>query len=162
MPIKDPQRTTGIILEALRRSGQRGILHMGWAGIGKQNLPDYVFKINYAPYEWLFPRMAMVIHHGGSGTTSFGLRSGIPSCVIPFVFDQFFWGKRIAELGVGPSPIPYKSLSAERLKEAILVGIGDSLMRQRAFELGRKIQAENGIENGVHLIEQILMEWKAA
>jgi len=162
MPIKDPQRTTGIILEALRRSGQRGILHMGWAGIGNQNLPDYVFKINYAPYEWLFPRMVMIIHHGGSGTTSFGLRAGIPSCVVPFVFDQFFWGKRIAELGVGPSPIPYKSLSAERLKEAILVGIGDSLMRQRAFELGRKIQAENGIENGVHLIEQILMEWKAA
>jgi len=149
-----------MILEAIRQSGQRGILHMGCAGIGNQNLPDNVFKIDYAPYEWLFPRMAMVIHHGGSGTTSFGLRAGIPSCAIPFVFDQFFWGKRIAELGVGPSSIPYKALSVERLKGVILAGTGDSLMRQRAFELGRKIQRENGIENGVRLIEQILQECK--
>jgi len=162
MPIKNPPKTTEMILEALRQSGQRGILHMGWGGIGNQNLPDNVFKIDYAPYEWLFPRMAMVIHHGGSGTTSFGLRAGIPSCAIPFVFDQFFWGKRIAELGVGPSSIPYKALSVERLKGVILAGTGDSLMRQRAFELGRKIQGENGIENAVHLIEQILRECKRA
>jgi UDP:flavonoid glycosyltransferase YjiC (YdhE family) len=160
MPVKNPQKATEIILEALRQSGQRGILHMGWGGIGNQNLPDYVFKINYAPYEWLFPRMAMVIHHGGSGTTSFGLRAGVPSCAVPFVFDQFFWGKRIVELGVGPSPIPYKALTAERLKDAILTGIGDSLIRQRAFELGLKIQAENGLEIGVQLIEQILVERK--
>ena len=162
MPIKNPPKTTEMILEAIRQSGQRGILHMGWGGIGNQNLPDNVFKIDYAPYEWLFPRMAMVIHHGGSGTTSFGLRAGIPSCAIPFVFDQFFWGKRIAELGVGPSSIPYKALSVERLKGVILAGTGDSLMRQRAFELGRKIQGENGIENAVHLIEQILRECKRA
>ena len=162
MPVKNPQKTTEIILEALRQSGQRGILHMGWGGIGNQNLPDYVFKLDYAPYEWLFPRMAMVIHHGGSGTTSFGLRAGIPSCVIPFVFDQFFWGKRIVELGVGPSPIPFRSLSAERLKKAIVAGTGDPLIKQRASELGRKIQTENGIEIAVHLIEQILQERRRA
>jgi len=162
MPVKNPQKTTEVILEALRQTGRRGILHMGWGGIGNQDLPDYVFKIDYAPYEWLFPRMAMAIHHGGSGTTSFGLRAGIPSCVVPFVFDQFFWGKRIAELGVGPSPIPYKSLSVERLKEVILAGTGDPLMRQRAYEIGRKIQAENGTENGVRFIEQILRERKMA
>src|SRR5688572_4688019 len=161
MPVKNPQITTEVILEGLRQSGQRGILHMDWGGIGNQSLPDYVFKINYVPYEWLFPRMAMVIHHGGSGTTSFGLRAGIPSCVIPFFFDQFFWGKRIVELGVGSSPIPFKSLSTERLKKAIIAGTGDPLMRLRASELGRHIQTENGIETGVHLIEQIFMERKA-
>ena len=160
MPVKNPQKTTDIMLEALRQSGQRGILHMGWGGIGNQNLPDYVFKIDYAPYEWLFPRMAMVIHHGGSGTTSFGLRAGIPSCVVPFIFDQFFWGKRIVELGVGPSPIPFKFLSVERLKKAIIAGTGDPLMRQRASELGRQIQTENGIKIAISLIEQVLMERK--
>ena len=160
MPVKNPQKTTDIILKALRQSGQRGILHMGWGGIGNQNLPDYVFKINYAPFEWLFPRMAMVIHHGGSGTTSFGLRAGIPSCVVPFIFDQFFWGKRIVELGVGPSPIPFKSLSVERLKKAILAGTADHSMKQRAHELGRQIQRENGIEIAIHLMERILVERK--
>jgi UDP:flavonoid glycosyltransferase YjiC (YdhE family) len=156
MPIKDPQRTTAIILEALRQSGQRGILHMGWGGIGNQSLPDYVFKIDYAPYDWLFPRMAMVIHHGGSGTTAFGLRSGTPSCVVPFVFDQFYWGERIAQLGVGFKPIPYKALNAKHLAEAIRFGVGDQQTKQKAFELGQKIRAEKGIENALNVFEKML------
>jgi len=156
MPIKDPQRTTNIILKAMRQSGQRCILHMGWGGLGNSSLPKSVFKIDYAPYDWLFPRMALVIHHGGSGTTAFGLRSGVPSCVVPFVFDQYYWGGRIATLGVGPKPVPYKQLTVERLKEAILIGVGDSKMRQKAVELGQKIQAENGIENALNAIQKIL------
>lgn len=158
MPIKNPQQTTHLILEALRQSGQRGILHMGWGGLGNQVLPDYVFKIDYAPYSWLFPQMAMVIHHGGSGTTAFGLRSGIPACVVSFVFDQFYWGERVAELGVGPQPIRSTQLTVERLKEAIQLGVSDSRVRQNAAELGQKIRAENGIENASHLIAPRLRE----
>ncbi|MEP7134778.1 MAG: glycosyltransferase [Chloroflexota bacterium] len=156
MPIKDPQRTTNMILEALKQNGQRGILHMGWGGLGNQSLPNNVFKIDYAPYDWLFPRMAMAIHHGGSGTTAFGLRSGIPSCVVSFVFDQHYWGERIAALGAGPKPIRYKELTVERLAEAIRVGTGDSQIRQQAVGLGKKIQAENGIENALNVFEKML------
>ena len=156
MPIKDPQRTTKFILEALKQSGQRGILHMGWGGLGNQSLPDYVFKIEYAPYEWLFPRMAMVIHHGGSGTTAFGLRSGIPSCVVPLVFDQHYWGQRIAELGVGPKPIPYKELNVKHLTEAIRSGVGNLRIKLNAFALGQRIQAEKGIENALNVIEKMM------
>jgi UDP:flavonoid glycosyltransferase YjiC (YdhE family) len=155
MPIKDSQQTTNIILEALKQSGQRGILHMGWGGLGNQSLPDYVFKLDYAPHDWLFPRMAMVIHHGGSGTTSFGLRSGIPSCVVSFVFDQSYWGERIAELGVGPKPIRYKELTVEGLRKAISIGVGNSQIRQKAVKLGKKIQAENGIENALNIFEKM-------
>ena len=156
MPIEDPQRTTTIILEALKQTGQRGILHMGWGGLGNQSLPDNVFKIDYAPYEWLFPRMAMVIHHGGAGTTAFGLRSGIPSCVVPFVFDQYYWGERIAELGVGPKPIRYKDLNVDRLMEVIYVGISNSQIRQKAVELSKKIKAEKGIHNTLTILEKLL------
>jgi sterol 3beta-glucosyltransferase len=156
MPIKDPQRTTSIILEALTQTGQRGVLHMGWGGLGNQALPENVFKIDYVPYDWLFPRMAMGIHHGGSGTTAFGLRSGIPSCVVSFVFDQQYWGKRISELGVGPKPIPFKDLTVNRLVEVIHVGISDSQVRQKAAELGEKIQTENGIQNALSIIEKLL------
>ena len=128
---------------------------MGWGGLGNQSLPDHVFKIDYAPYEWLFPRMAMSIHHGGSGTTAFGLRAGVPSCVVSFVFDQHYWGERIAQLGAGPRPIRFKELTTERLREAIQLGVGDPKMRQKAIELGRKIQTENGIENALKVFEKI-------
>ena len=156
MPIKDPQRTTHIILEALKQTGQRGILHMGWGGLGNQSLPDTVLQIDYAPYAWLFPRMAMAIHHGGSGTTAFGLRSGIPSCVVSFVFDQHYWGERIAALGAGPRPIRYKQLTVERLKDAISSSIGNSQMHTKASELGQKIQVEHGIENAITLFEKMV------
>lgn len=154
MPVRNPKRTTEIILEALKRSGQRGILHTGWGGIGDGDLPDYVFKITYAPYGWLFPRMAMVIHHGGSGTTAFGLRAGVPNLVVPLIFDQFFWGGRIAALGVGPEPIPHRRLSAERLARAITIAVNDQQMRQRAGELGQRIGAENGIANAIEVIQR--------
>jgi sterol 3beta-glucosyltransferase len=156
MPIKDPQQTTTTILEALKQSGQRGILHIGWGGLGNQSLPDYVFKIDYAPYDWLFPRMAMVIHHGGSGTTAFGLRAGVPSCAVSFVFDQHYWGERIAKLGVGPKPIRYKDLTVARLREAIRIGVGNSQIQQKATRLSQKIREENGIENALNIIEKMV------
>jgi sterol 3beta-glucosyltransferase len=156
MPIKDPRGTTKIILEALRQTGQRAILHMGWGGLGSQPLPDSVFRIDYAAYDWLFPQMSMVIHHGGSGTTAFGLRAGVPSCAVPFVFDQFYWGERIAQLGVGPDPIPYKKLTVERLREAIEVGLSNPQIKQNAFKLGQKIQRENGVETALGIIEKIV------
>lgn len=155
MPIKNPQRTTEIILEALKRSGQRGILHSGWGRLGSISLPENVFKIEYAPYEWLFPRMAMIFHHGGSGTTAYALRSGVPSCAIPFVFDQFYWGKRSADLGVGPQSIPFVKLTVNKLDQAIQAGTYTSKIQQSAADLGKKIRSENGIRAAINLIETL-------
>ena len=39
------------------------------------------------------------------GSTSAGFRAGVPSLVIPHIIDQFIWGNKVAELGVGPKPI---------------------------------------------------------
>ena len=154
MPMRNPQRTTAVVLDALERSGQRAVLHTGWGGVGQQELPEHVLRIEYAPYAWLFPQMAAVVHHGGSGTTAFGLRAGVPSIIVPFVFDQFYWGRRISILGVGPEPIPHKELSAKRLAEAITVATTDTQMRQRAAALGERIGAEGGVEEAVRVIHQ--------
>jgi len=156
MPMRDPQRVTGVVLEALRLSGQRGIVGAGWGGLRQDALPETVFAIDYAPYRWLFARVAAVVHHGGSGTTGMGLCAGVPSIVVPFLFDQFFWGRRVAELGAGPAPVPYRQLSAERLAVAIAAAVSDAGMRQRAAALGEQIQAEDGIGNAVRVIEGYL------
>jgi len=156
MPVKNPRRITEIILEALKRSGQRGILHSGWGGLGKLSLPENVFEVDYVPYGWLFPQMSMIFHHGGSGTTSHAFRSGVPSGVVPFVFDQFYWGRRASQLGVGPAPIPFKKLTVENLRTAIELGVHDPAFRKNAAELGNKIRAENGVEIALRLIEGVL------
>ncbi len=153
MPVKNPRQTTEIILEALKRTGQRGILHAGWGGLGNLALPRNVFKVEYAPYDWLFPRMAMIFHHGGSGTTAYALRSGVPSCVIPFVFDQYYWGRQIAQLGVGLKPIPIKKLTTGNLQQAIEIGSHATHIRQSATELANKILAENGVRSTSKILE---------
>jgi UDP:flavonoid glycosyltransferase YjiC (YdhE family) len=162
MGVSDPARTTALILDALRQSGQRGILHTGWAKLGASDLPDSVFALDYAPYAWLFPRMAAVIHHGGSGTTGLALRSGMPSLVIPFTGDQPFWGKRTHDLGVGPAAIPFARLTADRLAAAIRTMTSDAGMQARAATLGEGLAGEDGIARAVEVIRTLLHDRNAA
>ncbi len=152
MNSRDARATTEIVLEALARSKQRGILLTGWGGLSDIRTSDQVFVVESAPHDWLFPQTAAVVHHGGAGTTGAGLRAGVPSVVVPFFVDQFFWGDRVAALGVGPRPIPHKQLSVERLAAAITTAVDDEGICARAAELGRKICAERGVELAVQAI----------
>ncbi len=150
------KKITDIILEALARTKQRGLLATGWGGLNQTDLPGNVFLLESAPHDWLFPKMSVVVHHGGAGTTAAGLRAGIPSIIVPFFFDQPFWGKRVAELGVGPNPIPINKLSVERIATAIERAISDNAMRRRAAELGERIRSEDGVAKAVELIDRYL------
>lgn len=156
MPVPDPGATTRLILEALQRSGRRGILHAGWAQLGKTDLPDNVFLLDYAPYGWLFPRMAAIIHHGGSGTTGFALRSGVPSMVVPFTADQPFWGVRTFELGVGCPAIPFAKLTPENLAAAMKLMTTNMEMRRQALELRDAMADEKGIPRAVGIVQQVV------
>lgn len=154
MKNRNPQETGMMALEALARSGQRGILASGWGGLQPSDLPDTVHLISAMPHSWLFSRMTAVVHHGGAGTTAAALRAGVPSIVIPFMGDQPFWARRVAELGVGPAPIPRKQLTAERLAEAINRAVVDDAMRRRAADLGRQIRREDGVATAVAIVER--------
>ena len=156
MTNRDPEQLTGIILDALRRSGERGLLLTGWGGISQRDLPDNVFLIDAAPHEWLFPRMAAVVHHGGAGTTGAGLRAGVPSLLIPHFGDQMFWGFRVKGLGVGPAPIMRKKLTADRLASALRQMVTDSVMREQAAALGEAIRAEDGVGQAVAYLKPYL------
>jgi sterol 3beta-glucosyltransferase len=153
--IGDPalaEQTTQLVIQALKRSGKRGILATGWSGMTKiVDIPEDIFILESAPHSWLFPRMAAVVHHGGAGTTAAGLKAGVPSILIPFSNDQFAWGRRVYELGVASKPIPRKKLTAENLSEAIRSVFTDEI-RTAARQLGFKIQSENGAEKAARII----------
>lgn len=42
-----------------------------------------------------------------------------PTTIVPFFGDQFFWGDRVCEKGLGPAPIPIAQLNVENLCSAI-------------------------------------------
>ncbi len=152
MSDRDPEATAALVVQALARAGQRAILLAGWGGLRPTDLPASVYMLDSAPFSWLFPRVSAVVHHGGAGTTAAGLRAGVPSVVIPFFADQFFWAQRVSDLGVGPQPIRRRQLTVDRLARALHTATADAAMRQRAATLGATIQAEDGVARAVAII----------
>jgi sterol 3beta-glucosyltransferase len=151
-----PETTTAVVLEALRLCRQRAVIVSGWGGLPALRAADKVRFIESVPYDWLFPRVAAVVHHGGAGSTAEGLRAGKPTVVCPFFGDQPFWGRRVQKLGVGPRPVAQRGLTAKALAEAIHAAVTDDGVRQRAAVLGEKIRAERGVERAVELICSVL------
>ena len=88
-----------------------------------------------------------MILDGGAGTTAAGIALGRPTVIVPFFGDQPFWGAMVARAGAGPSPIPFKDLSAERLANAILKALEPETL-ERAEGLGERIREEKGCEAG--------------
>ncbi|MNR57111.1 hypothetical protein D3C85_1778230 [compost metagenome] len=58
--------------------------------------------------------------------------------------DQPLWASRLAALGAGPAPIPYKKLTPERLGDAIMKAVSTPSYSLRAAELGAAIAKEDG------------------
>jgi UDP:flavonoid glycosyltransferase YjiC (YdhE family) len=146
MASHDPGRTAGIVIEALRRTGLRAILASGWGGLRGSHLPPTAISMDFVPHDWLFRRVCGAVHHGGAGTTAAALRAGVPSVIVPFFADQFFWGSRLSALGLSPSPIPQGALSATSLEKALRVMTGSGEMRARCRVLGQTVEAERGVE----------------
>jgi sterol 3beta-glucosyltransferase len=160
---RNPERLTRAALDAVAATGCRAVLATGWGGLEAAGIqvPPSVHVLESAPHDWLFPRMAALVHHGGAGTVAAGLRAGKPAVIVPFFGDQPFWGRRLAQLGVGPAPIPQKQLTGPRLAEALRVVTGDGRVRQRAAALGEQIRAEDGVGRAVAFIEQQLAQGAA-
>lgn len=142
-----------IIDEALRRTGTRGVIQAGWSGLAARS--QHTITIGETPYEWLFPRMAAVVHHAGAGTTAAGLRAGVPTVGIPILGSHPFWAGRVAALGAGPAPIPYKKLSVSRLTDAMSAALSQSAYRAAAEAVGRKIAAEDGAGNVLAALDRL-------
>jgi len=83
--IEDPKALTDTILQALKLTGTRALVSRGWSKLGEgYDSSDTVFFLDDCPHEWLFSRVAAVVHHGGAGTTACGLANGAPTLIVPF------------------------------------------------------------------------------
>ncbi len=147
---------TEMVLEALAITGQRGVLVSGWGGLTSMDLPGEMFMLESAPFDWLFPQVRAAIIHGGIGTTAASMRAGIPTIVVPFTADQFFWGARVSHLGVGPKPVPYRKLNVATLADAIRQSLDDEDLQQRASAAGQVLRAEDGVSNAIRIVENYM------
>jgi sterol 3beta-glucosyltransferase len=155
MPAKDAKRITEVVMTALEALGRRGVLAAGWGGLAADHSNPNLFFLDSAPHEWLFPRCAAVVHHGGAGTTHAGLRWGCPTVICAAGMDQPFWGHRVAKLGAGPKPLKLKSMTADKLASAISFAL-DPAALSKAKALGEAISREDGVAKAADLVCQVL------
>ncbi|MEV6158227.1 glycosyltransferase [Nonomuraea sp. NPDC052129] len=149
----DTEKLAETISAAMRRAGTRAVVQAGWSELSAMG--DDVLAIGDTPHEWLFPRMAAVVHHAGAGTAGAGVRAGVPAVPVPMMGDAPFWSRRLAGLGVSPGYVPMNELSAERLGDLVRQAVTDPVYRQRAAELARRVGAEDGPARVIETLDRL-------
>ncbi|KAK6952586.1 Sterol 3-beta-glucosyltransferase [Daldinia eschscholtzii] len=155
--VPDPAKMTQEVIDAVLKADVRCVLSKGWsdrlgnkdAAVPEQALPPEIFQIKSAPHDWLFSQMDAAAHHGGSGTTGASLRAGIPTIIRPFFGDQFFFGSRVEDLGVG---ICLKKWGANSFARALWETTHSERMIVKARVLGETIRKENGVDTAIQCI----------
>ncbi|KAI0864741.1 hypothetical protein F4860DRAFT_379547 [Xylaria cubensis] len=155
--VPDPAKMTREVIDAVLKADVRCILSKGWsdrldkthASVPEHVLPPEIFQIKSAPHDWLFRQIDAAAHHGGSGTTGASLRAGIPTIIRPFFGDQFFFGSRVEDIGVG---ICLKKWGANSFAKALWEATHSDRMIVKARVLGETIRKEDGVNTAIQSI----------
>jgi UDP:flavonoid glycosyltransferase YjiC (YdhE family) len=105
MPVESPADTIAMISAACTQLGERALVCAGWTDFSDVPHFEHVKLVGTVNYAAIFPACRAVVHHGGAGTTAAGLRAGVPTLVLPVMFEQNqpLWGAQVKRLKVGTS-----------------------------------------------------------
>jgi sterol 3beta-glucosyltransferase len=149
----DPRALLDLVVAAV--AGRRAFFYPGWSGAESLNLPPNFCVVSDTPHDWLFPRTSLVIHHGGSGTTHSAARAGVPSVVLPFAADQFFWAAQLYKLGIAPATSGIQRMTGPALSQAIDAARSPE-MKERAAAVGASMRTEDGLATAVDQLHALL------
>ncbi|GAA4212869.1 glycosyltransferase [Actinocatenispora rupis] len=151
----EPGALGHLVGAAVREAGARAVVVGGWTGMRPDDLGPDTILVDDVPFDWLFPRVSAVVHHGGLGTLATAMATGRPQVVCPSFPDQWFNARRLHELGVAPEPLARRRLTGDGLVHAVREVLGDPRYAARATELGTDIRAERGAEAAVDVLEKV-------
>lgn len=154
MPLKNPTSFKQKLVQALKETDNRAIVLIGTSGM-KFNHEQNILAVEGAPHRLLFKRAKGIIHHGGVGTMSEALLSGVPQLIMPFTVDQPFWANRLYKKGYSIKPLREKNLKVSDLVQA-LGQMENKEYIENAQNVKNVIQSENGLHRAVKYIESIL------
>ncbi len=153
-PVSEPDKITDIFNRVSAATHQRFIISKGWAELASVSPSSDILYVDDVPYEILFPQMAAIIHHGGTGTMASAAKAGVPQAAFPYMFDQFENHKQIIKLGLGPKTCIFKKLSDKELTAAINDCVTNEQYKMNAKEIAKKINDRDGLQLTVKLIEE--------
>lgn len=143
-----PEQKTKVFLDILEKHQIPAIINTAAGGltIPEEYSTDLVYFTATIPYDWIFPKIHAVIHHGGSGTTHLALKYGCACMIIPHIIDQFMWNEEMYKLGVGPKGLPVSRISVDNLEEKIVDIFNKDDYREAAQVIGQQMQEEDYLE----------------
>jgi vancomycin aglycone glucosyltransferase len=155
---RDADALYGSLARAVISSGRRLIIGRGWSG--PASIPDSseCIAVDDVGHGDLFPRLSMIVHHGGAGTTVAAGAAGVPQIIVPHLGDQYYHGRRVAELGLGPAPIPLRNLNGAALLAAMDAVDGNDKYRQRALEFAPALREREGSARAADVLERLARE----
>lgn len=139
-----------MVVSAAERTETRVLLQSGWTKYAEDFalLSSLVMVVGAMPHDWLFTQVRAVVHHGGAGTTSAGLRAGHPTLICPFFGDQHFWAAMVHSAGAGPRGCRIQDLSVDVLASAFTTLRLPEVV-DRAKTLGAAMEKEQGVLTAV-------------
>ncbi len=158
MPLTDPHDFQQKLIQAIKETENRAIVLIGTSGM-VFDPDDQILAVDQAPHRLLFKRAAGIVHHGGVGTTAEALLSGVPQLILPFTADQPFWANRLYKKGYSVKPLREKNLKVSDLVLA-LEQLKNKERIERAEQIQKEIQLENGLQQAADYIQDILDDHK--
>lgn len=151
----EPEENTTIFINALQKHKIPAIINTFSGGLCELETYDHtlIHYVNTIPYDWIFPKVHGVIHHGGAGTTQMALKYGCASMVIPHIIDQFVWNDVVSNLGVGPVGIKVSKLTEKKLEVKLLDLYENEAYKEKAKEIRDRMAGEDW---KAELIERII------
>lgn len=140
---------------AIHAAGARALVIGAGVAAPQASAGSATLSVGYASFSRVYPRCAVVIHHGGAGTVAQSLRAGVPTLVAPWGADQFFHGALIERLGVG-RVLSRRQYPVEA-RAALVALLTQESYRARARALAARIASEDGVRR---LCERV--EWALA
>lgn len=155
MVMFDPNEAAEDISDALQLAGLRGVIVGGWSDVSQAAAwSGSVLCVREAPYDWLFPQAACVIHHGGSGTVGAVLRAGKVSIVMPQIKPQDTYCWLLKQHGLTTGYFDITNLYAPELAEALRQAVDDPKFQHNARAWQQVIAADPGVRGAADWIEE--------
>lgn len=152
-----PRAATELFVDAVRAAGCRAIIQARWSEMGDLARDDRaIHRIERGAHAAIFPRCALVVHHGGAGTTHSATLAGCPSIVIEHFGDQIFWGHQLRRAGLTTRMLHRRSVTAATLAAEIRKILRTPAMRTRAQRIAALMKGEDGVARAVALVESRL------
>lgn len=117
----------------------------------KAQLPGGTRLLAWVPYEHVFPRLKVLVHHGGMGTTHAAVIHAVPQVIVPHAADQRLQAKRASQAKVALN-LSAQDVRRGELHPAVRAITTTDWVLERVQQLAADFAALGGAERAGALI----------